>query len=125
MSIPTFFVPLHPSPEPGRAWSFPAALGRVTTKYWPLCRIGSNSVSVNQSEQHFRKLVDLGHLVGSVAHDFNNLFTAILGSTDLLLEMLPAGHPGREEAEEVRKAALRAADLTRQLLDASIEAGQS
>jgi CheY-like chemotaxis protein len=51
-----------------------------------------------------------------VAHDFNNLLTAILGSTDLLLEDLPADHPGRLEAEEARKAALRAAELTRQLL---------
>jgi len=51
-----------------------------------------------------------------VAHDFNNLLTAILGSTDLLLEELAADHPGRLEAEETRKAALRAADLTRQLL---------
>jgi signal transduction histidine kinase len=73
---------------------------------------------VKQSEQHIRKLVELGRLAGSVAHDFNNLLTAILGSTELLLEMLPADHPGREEAEEVRKAALRAADLTRKLLDA-------
>jgi CheY-like chemotaxis protein len=51
-----------------------------------------------------------------VAHDFNNLLTAILGSSEFLLEILPAGHAGREDAEETRNAALRAADLTRQLL---------
>src|SRR2546422_5134327 len=45
-----------------------------------------------------------------------HLLTAILGSTDLLLESLAADHPGREDALESRRAALRAADLTRQLL---------
>jgi PAS domain S-box-containing protein len=63
-----------------------------------------------------QKVEAIGRLAGGIAHDFNNLLTAILGSTELLLEMLPADHPGREEGQETRKAALRAADLTRQLL---------
>lgn len=58
----------------------------------------------------------LRRLAASVAHDCNNLLTAILGSGDFLLEILPPGHPGREEAEAVRQAALRAGELTRQLL---------
>jgi PAS domain S-box-containing protein len=63
-----------------------------------------------------QKMEAVGRLAGGVAHDFNNLLTAILASTDLLLEKLPAYHPAREDALETRKAALRAADLTRQLL---------
>jgi len=63
-----------------------------------------------------QKVEAIGRLAGGIAHDFNNLLTAILGSIDLLLEMLPPDHPGREEGGEARKAALRAADLTRQLL---------
>lgn len=63
-----------------------------------------------------QKMEAVGRLAAGIAHDFNNLLTAILGSTDLLLESLPADHPAREDALESRQAALRAADLTRQLL---------
>jgi len=63
-----------------------------------------------------QKMEAVGCLAAGIAHDFNNLLTAILGSTDLLLESLAADHPGREDALESRRAALRAADLTRQLL---------
>ncbi len=63
-----------------------------------------------------QKMEAVGRLAAGIAHDFNNLLTAILGSTDLLLESLPADHPAREDAVESRQATLRAADLTRQLL---------
>jgi CheY-like chemotaxis protein len=51
-----------------------------------------------------------------VAHDFNNILTAIVGCAGLLLESLPPGHPGREDAEEIRRAGEQASALTRQLL---------
>src|SRR2546422_3178208 len=58
----------------------------------------------------------VGRVAGGVAHDFNNLLTAILGSADLVLDDLKPNVPEREEIQEIRRAALRAADLTRQLL---------
>jgi signal transduction histidine kinase len=64
---------------------------------------------------HAQKLEAVGRLAGGIAHDFNNLLTAILGYTDLLSQKL-AGRSAREELTEIRRAAGRAADLTRQLL---------
>jgi signal transduction histidine kinase/CheY-like chemotaxis protein len=61
------------------------------------------------------RLESIGRLAGGVAHDFNNLLTAITGYSDLLVSALPEGDE-RHDAEEIRRAARRAADLTSQLL---------
>ncbi len=63
-----------------------------------------------------QKMEAVGRLAGGIAHDFNNLLTAILGSVDFLRRALGPDHPEHAETEEIQKAAVRAADLTRQLL---------
>jgi two-component system cell cycle sensor histidine kinase/response regulator CckA len=63
-----------------------------------------------------QKMEAVGRLAGGIAHDFNNLLTAILGSAQLALREVDRTHPVREDLEEIRRAGLRAADLTRQLL---------
>jgi PAS domain S-box-containing protein len=63
-----------------------------------------------------QKLETLGRLAGGIAHDFNNLLTAILGYADLLGSRLTPDHPGLPDVEGIKQAALRSADLTRQLL---------
>jgi PAS domain S-box-containing protein len=66
--------------------------------------------------RHVQKLESLGLLAGGIAHDFNNLLHVVLGNADIALSRLPAHSPARNPLEEVVRATLRAADLTRQML---------
>jgi two-component system cell cycle sensor histidine kinase/response regulator CckA len=63
-----------------------------------------------------QKMEAVGRLAGGIAHDFNNLLTAISGYTNLLIRSLDPAHPGRDDAEEIRRMAEQAASLTRQIL---------
>jgi len=66
--------------------------------------------------QQSQKLEAIGQLAGGVAHDFNNMLTAIIGYTDLSLRRVGLENPIRRNLEETKKAAERAASLVRQLL---------
>jgi two-component system cell cycle sensor histidine kinase/response regulator CckA len=66
-----------------------------------------------------QKLESVGRLAGSIAHDFNNLLTIINGYAHLVMaDMLPQD-PHRGSMEELSKAAMQAAGLTRQLVSFS------
>jgi PAS domain S-box-containing protein len=66
--------------------------------------------------RHSQKMEAVGRLAGGVAHDYNNVLTAINGYAELLMAGLRAGDPLRKHAEEILKAGSRAAALTHQLL---------
>jgi PAS domain S-box-containing protein len=75
--------------------------------------------ALHQSEEQLRQAQRMdaaGRLADGVAHDFNNLLTTIRGFSDLLLRDLPGEHVRRKDVEQIRKAADRGAQLTRQLL---------
>ncbi len=70
-------------------------------------------------EQRFlqsQKMEVVGRLAGGVAHDFNNVLTAILGFTELASMNVEDRSPARENLAQIRQAALRAASLTQRLL---------
>ncbi len=66
--------------------------------------------------RHAHKMEAVGTLAGGIAHEFNNLLTAILGNVSLSLLDLPPAHPLVPGLRDSETAALRAAELTRQLL---------
>jgi PAS domain S-box-containing protein len=63
-----------------------------------------------------QKLESLGLLAGGIAHDFNNILTGILGNISLVRASLDPTAPLAERLESCEQAAIRATDLTRQLL---------
>ena len=65
---------------------------------------------------HAQKMEAVGRLAGGVAHDFNNMLTVISGYNRMILDELSPLDPLRGYAEEILKAADRAAALTNQLL---------
>jgi signal transduction histidine kinase/CheY-like chemotaxis protein len=66
--------------------------------------------------RHSQKMEAVGRLAGGIAHDFNNLLTAIIGYTEIVLHSLDPKDDRRADAEEIARAAMRAADLTKQML---------
>lgn len=63
-----------------------------------------------------RKIEAIGRLAGGVAHDFNNLITAITGISQEIINTFPAQDPRIAEMQDIIKAADKASALTRQLL---------
>ncbi len=62
------------------------------------------------------KMQAIGQLAGGVAHDFNNILTAIIGYCDLMLLRHPPGDSDYDDIQQIRQNSNRAASLTRQLL---------
>jgi P-type Cu+ transporter len=66
--------------------------------------------------QQAQKMESVGRLAGGVAHDFNNMLGVIIGHSEMALDQLDPAQPLHANLTEIRKAAQRSADLTRQLL---------
>ena len=66
--------------------------------------------------QQAQKMESVGRLAGGVAHDFNNMLGVILGHAEMALSQTDPTQPLYDDLTEIRKAAQRSADLTRQLL---------
>ena len=66
--------------------------------------------------QQAQRLEAVGRLAGGIAHDFNNMLTVILGQAEMAFSGLAPANPVYESIQEIRDAAERSAQLTRQLL---------
>ncbi len=63
-----------------------------------------------------QKIESLGVLSEGVAHDFNNLLMVILGNTELMLYTAKDNSPNKESLQLIQNAALKGADLTKQMM---------
>lgn len=79
-------------------------------------RDASSAKQMAEQLRESQTMEAVGRLAGGVAHDFNNILTEIIGTTELLLSDIPADSPTRDDINVIRDAADRAASLTRQLL---------
>ncbi|HEX6865490.1 MAG TPA: PAS domain S-box protein [Thermoanaerobaculia bacterium] len=76
----------------------------------------STRVQMEAEIRQAQKMEAVGRLAGGVAHDFNTLLGTIRGYSEMLLGALPAGEALHRHVEQIHRAALRGAQLTRQLL---------
>ncbi len=72
--------------------------------------------TLQESFLQAQKMQAIGQLAGGVAHDFNNVLTAIIGYSDLLLANHRPTDPSFQDIMQIRQNANRAAGLVRQLL---------
>lgn len=73
-------------------------------------------LQLQEALRHAQKLEALGHLTGSVAHDFNNILMVVQSSASLLARMASQGKPIENPLSAMRRAVDTGSKLTRQLL---------
>ncbi|MEW6548484.1 MAG: ATP-binding protein [Spirochaetota bacterium] len=76
----------------------------------------SESRRLREELYQAQKMEAMGRLAGGVAHDFNNILTAIMGHAEMLRLDLSKDHPSYGDVEGIRGTAERASRLTKQLL---------
>ena len=76
----------------------------------------THEVKLEEQYRQAQKMEAFGQLAGGIAHDFNNLLVPIIGHTELVMMRSAEGEKTRNSLKQIKKAAERAADLTRQIL---------
>jgi two-component system cell cycle sensor histidine kinase/response regulator CckA len=81
-----------------------------------LLKDNSEEAKLKRQVAQATKMQAVGQLAGGVAHDFNNILTAILGHCDLMLMRHTPGDTDYDDIQQIKSNSNRAAGLTRQLL---------
>jgi PAS domain S-box-containing protein len=89
---------------------------RTVTGTFSISRDMTEHKALETQLRQAQKMEAVGRLAGGVAHDFNNMLTAIMSYAELLSADLPDDGVAKDNLDEIRQAARRAAGLTRQLL---------
>ena len=77
---------------------------------------GEREKALQEQLGRARRLESVGQLAGGIAHDFNNILGVIMNYAEFVADELEPDSKAQEDVEEIRRAAERAAALTRQLL---------
>jgi signal transduction histidine kinase/CheY-like chemotaxis protein len=81
-----------------------------------LSQAEQNRIEMENQLRQAQKMEAVGRLAGGVAHDYNNMINVIMGYADLALEKLTISDPLYDDLLEIREAAKRSMELTRQLM---------
>ncbi len=114
-------------PDGARFWAHLAATAVQAEDGALVCRVVLSDITERKRAEaeheklhaqltQAQKMESVGRLAGGVAHDFNNMLGVILGNLELVLDRIGPDDPLHADLEEIRKAAQRSVDLTRQLL---------
>lgn len=79
-------------------------------------RMEAERIKLQEQVQQAQKMQSIGRLAGGVAHDFNNMLGIIIGHAEMVTEQLRPADPIYTDIMQIRQAAKRSADITRQLL---------
>ncbi len=88
----------------------------ATVNYVAVKRDITDSIRQEEQLRQAQKLESIGQLAGGVAHDFNNMLGVILGRVEMAMARLEPSHPVGHHLKDIRQAAERSTELTRQLL---------
>jgi PAS domain S-box-containing protein len=83
-----------------------------------LVGVSRDCTNEKEREQHYvmmQKMASVSALTSGIAHEFNNLLTGVVGYAELLLSRLPPDSQTRSYAEQIKRAATEATELTQQL----------
>jgi two-component system cell cycle sensor histidine kinase/response regulator CckA len=109
-------VRLHSRPEEPVALSIAGARGLGEAAVLLSLKDNSEESKLKRQVAQATKMQAVGQLAGGVAHDFNNILTAIIGHCDLMAMRHTPGDSDYDDIQQIKANSNRAASLTRQLL---------